>query len=120
MSKSLLLLCQSSPWSGLSARETLDVALAGGAFDLPISMLWLGDGVWQLAAGQQPELLAQKNLQAQLSSLPLFGVEQLFVCAESLAERSLQPDELALPVTALDSQQIKQLIQQADQVLNFS
>lgn len=108
--KSLLLIASHAPWSGLAARETLDIALAGGAFDLPVSMLWQGDGVYQLQAGQQPDILQQKNLQAQLSGLPLFGIEQLYVCKESLQQRNLLPEQLALDVQLVDKSEIRQLL----------
>ena len=108
--KSLLLIASHAPWSGLAARETLDIALAGGAFDLPVSMLWQGEGVYQLLAGQQPDLLQQKNLQAQLSGLPLFGIEQLYVCKQSLQQRNLLSEQLALEVQLVDKDQIRQLL----------
>ena len=38
MAKSMLLVCRQSPWSGSGAREALDIALAGGAFDLPVAL----------------------------------------------------------------------------------
>ncbi len=117
--KPLLLICQHSPWADTGAREALDIALAGGAFDLPVRMLWRGDGVWQLNAGQNPALLEQKNLQAQLQSLPLFGVDELYVCAASLASRALEPAQLVLPAQPLDRQQLQQLLGQSQQVLVF-
>ena len=46
MSKSLLVISRQAPWSGPSAREALDIVLAGGAFDLPIGLLFLDDGVF--------------------------------------------------------------------------
>ena len=49
MAKSLLVISRQAPWSGPSAREALDIVLAGGAFDLPIGLLLLDDGVFQLA-----------------------------------------------------------------------
>ena len=41
MPRSLLIISRQSPWSGPSAREALDVVLAGGAFDLPVGLLFL-------------------------------------------------------------------------------
>ena len=89
MSKSLLIISRQAPWAGPSAREALDIALAGGAFDLPLGMLFLDDGVFQLLADQQPDALQQKDLTANLKALPLFGVENLYVSTRSLAERGL-------------------------------
>lgn len=116
-SKSLLLVSQHAPWQGLMARETLDIALAGGAFDLPVSLLWQGDGVYQLLDGQNPEQLQQKNLQAQLASLPLFGLESLFVCRDSLAERNLLDAPQVLEVKLLDAAGVRELLAGHAQVL---
>lgn len=115
--KPLLLISRSAPWSSLAARESLDIALAGGAFDLPVSMLWQGDGVYQLLDGQLPDSLQQKNLQAQLASLPMFGVEQLFVCRRSLEQRGLTVEQLAIRVQPAETEEIRQLLAGDIQVL---
>ncbi|WP_019332608.1 DsrE family protein, partial [Pseudomonas syringae] len=52
MPRSLLIVSRQSPWSGPGAREALDIALAGGAFDLPVGLLFLDDGVFQLLPQQ--------------------------------------------------------------------
>lgn len=89
MAKSLLIISRQPPWSGPSAREALDIVLAGGAFDLPIGLLFLDDGVFQLAPAQSPATLEQKDLTANLKALEMFGVEDIYVCAESLAARGI-------------------------------
>src|SRR3990167_7760190 len=98
MSKSLLIICRQAPWSGPGAREALDIALAGGAFDLPIGLLFLDDGVFQLSSAQQPATLQQKDLSANLQALPMFGVEALYVSQRSLQERGLERQKLNLAV----------------------
>ncbi|CDF84707.1 sulfurtransferase complex subunit TusC [Pseudomonas sp. QL9] len=119
MAKSLLIITRQAPWSGPAAREALDIALAGGAFDLPIGLLFLDDGVFQLAPGQKPTNLEQKDLQANLQALPLFGVEDLYVAARSLAERGLAADGLSLPAQVLDDTALRQLTQDYDQVITL-
>lgn len=119
MSRSLLIVSRQAPWSGLAAREALDIALAGGAFDLPLGLLFLDDGVLQLAAGQQPGSLEQKDLQANLQALPLFGVEALHACGRSLAERGLAPAALQLPVEVLDDAGLRALFAQYDQLITL-
>jgi tRNA 2-thiouridine synthesizing protein B len=98
MAKSLLIISRQAPWNGPSAREALDIALAGGAFDLPLGMLFLDDGVFQLAPAQQPTAVQQKNLAANLQALPMFGVEELFACSHSL-NRPFRPGGNALMTT---------------------
>lgn len=119
MSVPVLLISRSSPWTGLAAREALDIALSGGAFDLPMSMLWLDEGVWQLVGEQQPQQLEQKNLPAQLSALPMFGIEKLYVAQHSLEQRGLTEADLMLEVSVVDAGQIAQLIEQHQQVLSL-
>ena len=119
MAKSLLLVNRQAPWSGLGAREMLDIAFAGGAFDLPVGLLFLDDGVLQLQPRQSPVQLEQKDLCANLQALPMFGVEALYVCAHSLRERGMHGRPLAMTASVLDTQQIRELFARYDQVMTF-
>lgn len=119
MSKSLLIISRQAPWSGPGAREALDIALAGGAFDLPIGLLFLDDGVFQLSSGQRPGSLQQKDLGANLQALPLFGVEALYACQHSLDERGLGAAELNLTVQRLDNAALRTLLDRYDQVITL-
>lgn len=119
MAKSLLLICRRSPWNGPAAREALDIALAGGAFDLPISLLFLDDGVFQLQPRQQPASVQQKDLTANLQALPLFGVEALYVAAADLDQRGLSAEHLSLPVTPVEDAGLSALLNQHDLVITL-
>ena len=119
MQKSLLVVSRQAPWSGLTAREALDLVLAGGAFDLPLGLLFLDDGVFQMAGQQQASAVQQKDICANLQALPMFGVDALFVSARSLQQRGLQGQPLSLPAAVIDDQQIQQLFQRYDQVVTF-
>ncbi|MCY1175137.1 Intracellular sulfur oxidation protein DsrF [compost metagenome] len=117
--KSMLIISRQGPWSGPGAREALDIALAGGAFDLPLGLLFLDDGVFQLVTDQQPATLEQKDLTANLQALPLFGVESLYASARSLQERGLEGAPLKLAVEVLDDSALTALIDRYDQVLTL-
>ncbi|MGE6792846.1 tRNA 2-thiouridine synthesizing protein C [Pseudomonas guineae] len=119
MSKSLLIISRQAPWSGPSAREALDIALAGGAFDLPVGMLFLDDGVFQLSGAQQPASLQQKDLSANLQALPMFGVEALYVSQRSLEERGLHQSSSSLAVELLNDTALTALIDRYDQVITL-
>lgn len=116
MSRSLLVISRQAPWSGPSAREALDIVLAGGAFDLPIGLLFLDDGVFQLAPNQAAKAVQQKDLSANLQALGLFGIDDVFACSHSLSARGLPPPANA---KVLDSQAISQLIDRYDQVITL-
>ncbi|WP_268796960.1 sulfurtransferase complex subunit TusC [Pseudomonas huanghezhanensis] len=120
MAKSLLIISRQAPWAGLSAREALDIALAGGAYDLPVGMLFLDDGVFQLSALQQPAALQQKDLTANLKALEMFGVEDLYACSTSLVERGLSADALSVsPLTVLKDKELGALIDRYEQVITL-
>ncbi|MHA6637341.1 sulfurtransferase complex subunit TusC [Stutzerimonas frequens] len=119
MARSLLIISRQAPWSGPSAREALDIVLAGGAFELPLGMLFLDDGVFQLAAAQQAASVEQKDLTANLQALPLFGIDALFAARRSLSERNLAESALALPVEILDDAGLHTLINRYDHVITI-
>lgn len=119
MSQSLLIISRQAPWSGPSAREALDIALACGAFDLPVALLFLDDGVFQLSSAQHPSCLQQKDLSANLQALPLFGVEALYASTRSLEERGLLSQPASIAVEHLDDAQLSVLIDRYDHVITL-
>ena len=119
MARSMLIISRQGPWSGTGPREALDIALAGGAYDLPLAMLFLDDGVFQLATEQQPAQLQQKDFSANLRALPMFGVDELYVCTTSLSRRGLLASELSLEAQTLDDAGLAGLIDRFDHVITL-
>lgn len=119
MARSMLIISRQSPWSGPSAREALDIALAGGAFELPLGLLFLDDGVFQLVADQKAARLEQKDLTANLQALPMFGIESLYAAKRSLSERGLDEARLSLAVELLDDAGLSALINRYDHVITL-
>lgn len=93
--------------------------LAGGAFELPLGLLFLDDGVFQLAPTQLAASVEQKDLTANLQALPLFGIDALFAARRSLSERQLAESTLALPVEVLDEAGLRALINRYDHVITL-
>ncbi|MFI8739808.1 sulfurtransferase complex subunit TusC [Stutzerimonas zhaodongensis] len=119
MARSMLIITRQSPWSGPSAREALDIVLAGGAFELPLGLLFLDDGVFQLVPAQQATRLQQKDLTANLQALPMFGIDALYTAKRSLSERGLDEATLSLPVELLDDAGLRALINRYDHVITL-
>ena len=120
MPKSLLIISRQAPWSGPNAKEALDIVLAGGAFDLPIGLMFMDDGVFQLAPKQNATALQQKNLIANLQALSLFGIDDVYACHHSLAERGILPTGLAVDdIQALSADEVRILIDRFDQVITL-
>ena len=94
--------------------------MAGGAFDLPVGMLFMDDGVFQLCPSQAANELQQKNLTANLQALSMFGVEELFACSTSLAERGVLPADVSLDdLKVVADHEITALIDRYDQVITL-
>lgn len=119
MARSMLIITRQAPWAGPSAREALDIVLAGGAFELPLALLFLDDGVFQLAPEQQAACLQQKDLTANLQALPMFGVDSLFAAKRSLSERGLDEATLSLQVEVLGDADLSALINRYDHVITL-
>ncbi len=117
--KSFLIVCRRAPYGSSYAREALDAALAAAAFDQSVAMLFLGDGVAQLLAAQHGERIGQKTHDKQLSALPLYDIETLYVDAEALQARQLNAADLILPVQSLSVPEISALLAKHDVVLEF-
>lgn len=119
MKKRFLFVNQHPPYGTLKAKEALDALLMASAFEQTISVLFLGDGVFQLLKNQAPQSIGSKNISANISALPIYDVNAIFVDEQDLTERGLTSDNFILPVKALSSAQVAQLIQQQDIVLSF-
>ena len=117
--KSLLIISQSTPYGRSSAAEALDTAMAAAALDVPVTLLFDGDGVFQLLPTQAGNELGVRNLSQVLEALPAFEVDRCFVAARALAQRSLKPEALALPGPLLDAEDVAALLGSADVVLTY-
>lgn len=117
MAKSMLIICRQAPWHNILARELVDLALAGGAFELPIGLLFLDEGVWQLVKNQHPDLIEQKDLTANLQALSLFGIDKLLIAQHSLTERNLTLEQLILPTEVIAKEQLVELLTHYDVVI---
>lgn len=120
--KNLLFISRRAPYGTSIAREALDAVLGASAYGQNLSLLFMDEGVFQLLKNQSPQTLQQKSLSANLSALPLFEVENLFVHSESLQRRGLGADQLIFSreeLTLLDNRQVAELMRQQDQLLSF-
>ena len=98
-------------------QETLDQILTTAAFDQSVSVLFLDDGVFQLKSGQDPQTMVLKNTAAIFTALELYEITDVFVEAESLADRGLVLDDLILPVRAMPRADVNELIRCHDVIV---
>ena len=115
----LLFIFRHSPYGSSLGREGLEAALAAGAFDQNMAILFLDEGIWQLQDNQAAEHIERKNHQKMTKALPLFGIDKLYCSTEHLNERGLTTEALAKTCQPLDKNEIKHLMANAKNVLSF-
>ena len=116
---SILVIARHGPYGSGLARASLDLLLAGAAFDQDIAMLFLGDGVLQLLPDQQAQHLGTKSIAKQLASLPLYDVDSVYADADAAARLGVDLTATPVPVTALTNDEAGELIASFTHVLGF-
>ncbi|APG20234.1 sulfurtransferase TusC [Kosakonia radicincitans DSM 16656] len=110
----------SAPHGSSSGREGLDALLATSAFTDEIGVFFIGDGVFQLLAGQQPDAILARDYIATFKVLPLYDIEQCWLCAASLRERGLgEETAFVLPAQQLEPEALREQLDEYTVVLTF-
>ncbi|QLB18122.1 sulfurtransferase complex subunit TusC [Mannheimia granulomatis] len=110
------------PFGSAVSREGLDALLAASAFcdEQDIAICFLNDGIFNLLAGQQPEILLQKDHISTFKLLSLYDLNECFVCQDSVRVRQLEQAQWMLANIQFKTQvEIFTILQQAEKVLTF-
>ncbi len=113
-----LFILKQSPYHSSLAREALDFALASAAFDQQVSLLFMGDGLFQLIKNQQ-SVNGKKNIEKTLNSLSLFEIENIYYSDSCAQMRGLQYDQFSIKTKQATHQDIQTLLNSSDRVFNF-
>ncbi|WP_162063518.1 sulfurtransferase complex subunit TusC [Vibrio taketomensis] len=115
----LTYLFRSAPHSSSAGREGVDALLAASAYCEDISVIFTGDGVYQLLQGQQPSEILSKDYAPMLKLFDLYDIEQVYVCQTSLELRGLAQADLVIDAERLDSEALSMQLHQAGKLLSF-
>jgi len=94
MGKKFMYMNTKAPYGTIYALESLEVVLIGAAFEQDVTLAFIGDGVYQLAKGQNTDGIGMKNFSPTYSALGDYDVNKIYVEKESLEERGLTLDDL--------------------------
>lgn len=114
----ILFLLRHPPYGSSHALEALETVLVAGVFDQQVSVLFSGDGVWQLLADQDGSAVGRRTVGKIIKALPQYDVTALYACADSLRARALTTDDFALAVEVLALDEQRALIEAQDAVVN--
>lgn len=111
---------RSAPHGCTAGREGLDALLSTSALSEDIGVFFVGDGVLQLLPGQQPAKVLGRDYIATFRILPLYDIEQCFLCAASVRERGLSGQaSWVIDAEALEPDVLREKLNQYDVVLTF-
>ena len=109
-----------APHGTAAGREGLDALLATSALSEQVGVFFIGDGVMQLLPHQAPEKILARNYIATFGVLPLYEVEQCYLCEASLQARGL-PAELdwVLKAEILPPEALRERLAGYDAIMTF-
>ena len=119
VAKKFLYVNRRAPYGTIYALESLEVVLIGAAFEQDVSLVFIGDGVYQLAKGQDTKGLAVKNFSPAFGALEDYDVNKLYVDQESLLARGLSESDLLVPVKILSASEMAEIMDGQDVILSF-
>lgn len=117
--KRFLFINRKAPHGTIYAQEALEVVLIAGAFDQDVSLVFMDDGVYQLARNQNTEAIGLKNFARSYRALGDFDVHKIYVDEDSLRARGLGMDNLLTPAVMIGTHELSELMNQQDVVLSF-
>jgi tRNA 2-thiouridine synthesizing protein C len=117
--KKFMFLNRKAPYGTVYALESLEVVLITATFDQDVSVVFMDDGVYELAKGQNTKAIELKNFSPTYRALDGYDVEKLYVERESLEARGLSEADLVVPVEVLSAAEMGQLMAEQDVVLSF-
>ncbi|EKU4725840.1 MULTISPECIES: sulfurtransferase complex subunit TusC [Citrobacter] len=108
------------PHGNASGREGLDALLATSALTEDLGVFFIGDGVFQILQGQQPDAVLARDYIATFKLLGLYDIDQCWLCAASLRERGLQQgSNFVIDATALEPEDLRRELGNYDVILRF-
>jgi tRNA 2-thiouridine synthesizing protein C len=113
----ILFLVAHAPQRGALAFELLDALLVGAVFDQHVSVLFVGDGVYQLFdPGARPSGVP-RNAAHGYRALPAYDVNDVYVDKTAMRDRGIGADALVLPARLLTRRGVRDLIATQDVVV---
>jgi len=115
----ILILQRQAPYGSSLGREGIDYALTSAAYDQNISVLFLGDGVFQTLSHQNSQGIHLKNHGGALEVLPLYDIENLFVVEEDLIERGISTEQVMKSISIISRSKSNEMIHAHKKIVGF-
>ena len=110
---------RAAPHGSARPQHCLDMALAAAVFEQQVNYVFQDDGIYQLLKGQQAGAINAKPIDKALTALDIYGIKNLYVCADSLSRRNLAADDLIVKAELVTPEVLKGLLAESTHVFTF-
>ncbi|PHM64763.1 sulfurtransferase [Xenorhabdus stockiae] len=118
--KKIAFIFTEAPHGSSAGREGLDALLATSALTEQVGVFFISDGVLQLLSNQQPDKILSRDYISTFKILPLYDIEECYICLEDLTVRGFSPDDdFILEAEFFSAAAIRQMLAGYDVVLKF-
>lgn len=107
------------PHGTAAGREGLDAVLATSALSEDIGVFFADDGVYQLLSRQDPSAILGRDYAPTFGLLELYDVDNVYICARSLAERGLAQAQITIEARVLSASDWQQCLASYNVRLSF-
>ncbi|MGQ9722431.1 MAG: DsrE family protein [Candidatus Jordarchaeum sp.] len=116
----LLLIIRKPPFGWIHIVEAVRLAAAAGSLAVPVTLLFIDDGVYCPMKNQFPKAIGYSAIDRFLRMLQNFE-SKLYVVKESMEERGLTVDDLnpAIPIENIAQSEVGKIIAKNDLVMAF-
>ena len=119
MGGKVAMLMRKAPYGSVYPAEGFRAMMGVAVFELALCVIFLDDGVYTLARGQNPAALDMKPLGEGFPTLSDVGIKEFYVHDQSLAERGLSPEDLVIPARVVSGSEIEKILAGCSAVLPF-
>ena len=113
--KRIAFVFSTAPHGSASGREGLDALLAASALSEDLGVFFIGDGVFQ-----KPSAVLARDYIATFKLMPLYDIDNVWLCAASLRERGLSAGTaFVTDVELLEPDALRQQLDGYDVILRF-
>jgi tRNA 2-thiouridine synthesizing protein C len=116
--KKVLHVMRHAPHGTVYTYEGLEMILMMAAYELDLSVAFIGDGVYALKKDQDTTDIGIKGYARTFGALRDYDVRKLYVDRVSLEERGLGPDDLVIGAEVLESREIGRLMEMQDIIMH--
>lgn len=116
--RTVLHVMRHAPHGTVYTYEGLEMILMMAAFELDLTVVFIGDGVYALKKEQDTGGIGIKGYAKTFGALRDYDVEKLFVDRVSLEQRGLSPDDLVIGAQVLESREIGKLMDAQDVIIH--